>query len=105
MSDKELDVVQEAQDLLDKAENVAPFPWRVNEMTLPTDETVIATIRSNEGYPVLSVHPESSSMMTGKREIFELFVFSPRVIQGLLDRIKELETPSGVNKQASEAEK
>lgn len=75
--------IEEAKSLLDKIEAYGSL--KVNEATLPSDETVIATIRGESGYPVLAPHPESMSMLTGPREVFEFFVLAPRVLRDLVE--------------------
>lgn len=85
----EEDVVDEAKRILAGVEDFLPI--KINEVTNPDQDPVLATLRGQDGYPVLAPHPESISILSGKRAIFELFVFSPRLIRGLLDRITELE--------------
>lgn len=84
--EEEKDIRSEARELLTKIEDLLPF--KVNEVTSPEDLTVIATIRNAAGYPVLAPHPESISLLTGDRSVFEFVVFAPRIIRGLLDELE-----------------
>jgi hypothetical protein len=81
-----------AQKLLDRIEGYLPF--RVNEITTPKDQDVLATIRNSEGYPVLLPHPESQSILAGPREIFDYFEQSAGLIKDLLAIVASYEESS-----------
>lgn len=91
--------IEQAKSLLDKIE--AYTPLKVNEATLPTDVTVIATIRGDSGYPVLAPHPESVSMLTGPREVFEFFVFAPKVLRDLVEYAESYERSVQSNEESA----
>jgi hypothetical protein len=82
----EKNITEEAQDLLDGVADLLPL--RVIELTNPDVDDVLARINSANGYPVLKPSPEAQALLEGKRAVFELFVFAPRIIQGLLDLIE-----------------
>ena len=90
------EAVEAAKSLLRPIEDILPF--HVNEMTLPEDDPVIATIRNQAGYPVLAPHPEAMSMLTGKRDVFKFFVIGPKVIRDLIAEIEDLQQASGEKK-------
>lgn len=93
-------IVEEAKRLLAGIED--QLPLKSNEMTLPSDEMVIATIRNDSGYPFLAVHPESQSMFTAPRPVFDFIVGSPRLVQGLLALIERNDTPDGAKRSNPE---
>lgn len=84
--------LEAAKDLLAKIEE--DLPLAVNEVTLPEDTTVIATIRGKSGYPVLAPHPEAISLLTGERRVFEYFALSPKVLADLIDLVERNNTAS-----------
>jgi hypothetical protein len=78
--------VEEARELLAKIEDSLPFT--VNEVTNPDQNPVIATVRKVDGYPALAPHPESLSMLTGRREVFQFLVFGPRIMRELVELLE-----------------
>lgn len=89
---------EKAQALLDGIADAAPL--KVNEITNPDQELVIATIRKSDGYPFLAPHPEAQSMLTGARPYFEYVQQASGIIEELLAEIAALTAnskPSGAN--------
>lgn len=84
-------VIEQAQELLDGIEESLPF--KVNEVTNPDAEEVLATIRGADGYPVIKPHPESMSILVAPRGVFEFIEKAPKTIQGLLDLIEKNNAP------------
>lgn len=81
------DIIAEATNLVNAVEDILPL--KVNEITNPDQNPIIATVRKADGYPAIQPHPESVSMLTGDRAVFQLFVFAPRIIRELLDLLEE----------------
>lgn len=73
---------EKARKLLEAVED--DFPVRLNEMTLPKDDDVIGTLRKPDGYPIIAPHPESTSMLVGKRAVFDFITEAYGVIESLL---------------------
>ena len=78
-------VVERANALLDKVDDA--LPWQFNEITLPSDDPVIATWRKVDGYPALMPHPESQSMLTGDRRFIDFIKEAPGIIEELLSLV------------------
>lgn len=99
MTEIKKNIIEEAQDVLDGVADLLPL--QVTELTTPDKDDVIARINGVSGYPVLKPNPEAMSLLEGKRAVFELFVFAPRIIQGLLDLIEMNNTASQNAKPAT----
>lgn len=89
--------VELAKTLLDSLEE--SLPWRVNEISLPSDPQEIATIRNNTGYPVIAPHPESLSMMVAQREVFAFIEQGPDIIRQLIAEIEGDKADKPANKR------
>jgi hypothetical protein len=87
---------EKAQALLDGVKDALPL--RVNEMTTPDQEIVIATIRKDDGYPFLQPHPEALSMLTAPRPYFEFVFKAGETIKELLAEIEGYEANSKPSK-------
>lgn len=51
---------------------------------LPSGE-LVATVRGENGYPIIYPHPESASILVAKEVYFNLLVNGPRIIRALVD--------------------
>lgn len=67
------------------------LPLRLNSMTDPKVDPQIATLRDNDGYPLLSPHAESQSMLTAPPYVFAFYEKAPAVIQALIDVVESYE--------------
>lgn len=79
------DATDRAEALLERIEDGLPF--KVNTVTAPDVEPVLGTIRDAQGGPVFMPHPESLSILQGRRDAFDFIVEAPVVIRELLDEI------------------
>lgn len=93
---------EKAQALLNGIADAVPL--KVNEITTPKDEVVIATIRKDDGYPFLLPHPEAQSMLTGARPYFEYVQQAAGIIEELLAEIEASNSSAKSNVEASKPE-
>lgn len=92
--------IESARALLNKVEDI--LPMTVVEITNPDQDPIIARVNKVDGFPAISPHPESASMLTGHRAVFEFFVTGPRVIKDLLALI-ESNNAASTNTKSAEA--
>jgi len=65
----------------------------------------IATIRGVSGFPPLFPHPESATILVGKKVWFDLLVKGPRIIRELYDLVQNGEnTPKSTEKTPESGE-
>lgn len=94
-----MSALQEAKEVLALVEDKLPF--RVNSVTVENAPgEVIGTLRDRNGSPFLTPHPESVSMLTADREVFDFFTKVGTVLKNLID---EVERPQTANKMSSDA--
>jgi hypothetical protein len=93
--------VERAREALESVSDLTPL--RYNEVTDGVIETeVLASFRNRNGRPFLMPHPESQSILTGDRRVFDFIVNAPQIIADLLEIADS--APQTTNKRANSSE-
>ena len=92
--------IEEAKALLAAIES--DLPYKLNEITTPDTDDVLATVRKADGYPAILPHPEAQSILAAPRGVFNFLNEGPRVLAELLAIAESNNTPKATNRRNSE---